>query len=147
MVLHSQIPGYLKLQDDLALKATATSSSGIAAAAIDGVVDGYPGDSTKEWSTRNEKEGAWITLTWAQPVEVNAIYLYDRPNVEDNILAGVLEFDDGTQINVDALPGDGASPLKVTFPTKNIHWVKFSVTKVSPKTRNVGLSEIAVFRD
>jgi hypothetical protein len=33
--------------------------------AIDGVVDGSPGESDSEWFTNAEREGAWIKLSWS----------------------------------------------------------------------------------
>jgi hypothetical protein len=144
IVLHSQVPAYHDLSDDLALKATAEASSGNAAGAIDGKIGGYPNDRAQEWTTNGEKEGAWIKLTWSDPVNAQAILLYDRPNPNDQIVAGTLEFDDGTKMDVGALPNDGSLPFKVTFPSKSVRWVKFTATQVSPKTENIGLSEMAV---
>ncbi|MCE0498255.1 MAG: glycoside hydrolase family 31 protein [Methylacidiphilales bacterium] len=145
LILHSEVPVYRKLTEDLALKATAEASSGNAAGAIDGHVGGYPNDTSQEWTSNRQKEGAWIKLTWSHPVDAQAIWLYDRPNPDDQVLAGTLEFNDGTKMNVDALPNDASQPFKITFPTKSIRWVKFTVTQVSPKTQNIGLSEIAAF--
>jgi alpha-glucosidase (family GH31 glycosyl hydrolase) len=144
LILHSQVSAYHDLSDDLALKATAEASSGNANGAIDGKIGGYPNDRAQEWTSNGEKEGAWIKLTWSDPVNAQAIWLYDRPNPNDQVLAGTIEFDDGTKMDVGALPNDGDLPFKVTFPTKSIRWVKFTVTQVSPKTENIGLSEMAV---
>ena len=58
---------------DLALSATATASSQntstgqTADKAIDGVIDGYPGDYTKEWATVGGGAGSWLKLTWTSP--------------------------------------------------------------------------------
>ena len=147
MVLHAPLRTYLPLADDLALAAKVEASSGEPGPAIDGVVGGYPEDQRKEWVTKGKKEGAWIQLSWSQPVEANALYLYDRPNSDDHVLAGTLAFDDGTKLKIEALPNNAKTPLKVTFPPKALHWVKFTVTEVSPKTENIGLSEIAVARE
>ncbi|HEV3273018.1 MAG TPA: TIM-barrel domain-containing protein [Candidatus Methylacidiphilales bacterium] len=144
VVLHSRMPAYHDLSDDLALKATAEASSGNAAGAIDGKIGGYPNDRSQEWTSNGEREGAWIKLSWSNPVNAQAIWLYDRPNPNDQILAGTIEFDDGTKMDVGALPNDGSLPFEVTFPAKSIHWVKFTVTKVSSTTENIGLSEMAV---
>jgi len=53
--------------------------------AVDGVVDGYPGDFTKEWATNGEGAGAWLDLTWGAPYLIDRITLYDRPNLNDQI--------------------------------------------------------------
>jgi alpha-glucosidase (family GH31 glycosyl hydrolase) len=145
LILHSQIPAYRALRDDLAHRAKAEASSGSAAGAIDGKIGGYPNDGSLEWASNGEKEGAWIKLTWPDPVRASSIWLYDRPNPKDQVLAGILEFDDGTTMDVGMLPNDASRPFKITFPTKSIRWVKFIVTKISQKTENIGLSEIAVF--
>jgi alpha-glucosidase (family GH31 glycosyl hydrolase) len=146
-------PDWLDPANDLALKAQAQASSGNAAAAIDDVVGGYGfhGDRSAspstEWVTSGEKVGAWIKLTWPQPIQANAVYIYDRPNLDDQVVWGTFEFDDGTTIHTNILPNDGTTPLRTALPLKTIHWLKFTVTKTSPKTLNVGLSEIAVTRE
>jgi len=129
---------------DLARSATPTSSSGDAKPVIDGQAVGYPIDQGKEWVTQREKQGAWVALDWAQPIVAARILLWDRPNPNDHILAGRLEFDDGTRIEVGELPNDGENPLEVAFPAKTFRRVKFVVTQTSPQTENAGLAEIAV---
>ena len=41
--------------------------------AIDGVVDGAPHDSAREWVTLNELSGAWIQLNWPAAISISAI--------------------------------------------------------------------------
>src|SRR6266542_5559354 len=65
-----------------------TSQYGIKA--IDGVVDGWPGDYTKEWASFGQLAGAWIRLTWASAIPASEVILYDRINTTDNILSGTL---------------------------------------------------------
>ncbi len=146
LILHTNAPIYADPKDDLALQAKAEASSGDASMAIDGTVGGYPINLGREWGTANEKEGAWIKLTWPQPIEANTICLYDRPNPLDDILAGTLEFDDGSKIETGELPSRAELPLKVVFPMKKFQWVKFTVTKVSVKTHATGLAEIVVLK-
>ncbi|MGO8951650.1 MAG: PIG-L family deacetylase, partial [Ktedonobacterales bacterium] len=99
---------------DLALKATATASSQntstrqTANKAIDGVIDGYPHDYTREWATVGGKAGSWLKLTWASPQTVNMIVLYDRPNLNDQITAGNIQFSDGSSIVIGPLNNDGS---------------------------------------
>ena len=143
-VIHSRAYTTLSQHDDLALSATATSSSGNAAAAIDGSTDGYPGDQSHEWVANGSKTDAWLKLTWRQPTRFDHVYLYDRPNLDDHILAGRLEFSDGSAIDVGELPNDGLLPAEISFEAKSCTWLKFTVTKSDGRTRNVGLSEIAV---
>ncbi len=63
-----------------------------AAKAVDGVIDGYPGDYTKEWATNGQGAGAWLKLTWSSIYVVDKVILYDRPNANDQILSATLTF-------------------------------------------------------
>jgi LmbE family N-acetylglucosaminyl deacetylase/lysophospholipase L1-like esterase len=119
------------------------STGQLASKAADGVVDGYPGDSTKEWATAGGKAGSWIRLDWAASYVVNKVVLHDRPNANDRVMTGTLLFSDGSSVAVGNLPNDG-SALEVTFSARTINWVRFTVDTVSSKTGNVGLAEIEV---
>ena len=135
---------------DLALVATAVASSEnvttdqTAAKAIDGVVDGYPGDFTKEWASVSQGVGAWIELSWPTPQTVNDIVLNDRPNLNDQVLAGTLLFSDGTTLAVGALDNSGGSN-EIQFAPKQITSVRFTITQVSTTTSNIGLAEFQVY--
>jgi hypothetical protein len=118
-----------------------TSTGQLGIKAIDGIVDGYPGDYTKEWATLGQLAGAWIRLTWSSAVTVSKVILHDRPNSTDNILAGTLLFSDGSSVPVGALPNNG-SGLTVSFPTKTVTWVQFRVD--SAAGANIGLAEFEV---
>jgi len=134
---------------DIALTATVTDSSENAAQgqqgykAIDGVIDGYPGDYTKEWATVGQLAGAWIQLNWGSPVQISQIVLWDRPNLTDNVRAGTLTFSDGSTLSVGQLPDNASSGYSVSFPTKSITSVKFTVTQAVGA--NIGLSEFQAF--
>lgn len=112
------------------------------AKAIDGVIDGYPGDYTREWSS-GQGAGAWIQLTWNQPVTIESVALYDRPNTNDQILAGTLSFSDGANVAVGALPNAGSAQV-VTFSKRTVSWVKFEVTQAAG---TVGLAEFEVLSE
>lgn len=50
-------------------------------AAIDGLLGGFTtagGDYTQEWASNGGGKGTTLTLTWATPVLVNLVVLYDR---------------------------------------------------------------------
>ena len=143
--LHADLPDALPPAADLA--ATATASTGNAAAALDGSTDGWPGDQRHEWVTAGEKAGAWLQLTWPTPTRMTRVLLYDRPNPNDHVLAGTLTFSDGTTLNVPELPDDGQLPAVVAFGAKTCTWVKFTVTQAADATENIGLSEIGVADD
>jgi hypothetical protein len=78
---------------------------------------------------------------------VRRVWLFDRPDIKDHILSGVLLFSDGRAIRVGELPNDARSAREITFPVKTVSWVVFAVDTVSKETANVGLAEIAVFKD
>lgn len=59
----------------------------------------------------------------------------------------MLLFSDGSAIRVGELLNDSKSGKELSFPTKTITWLVFAVNTVSPDTTNIGLAEIAVFRD
>jgi hypothetical protein len=132
--------------------ATATASSQstatgqLASAAIDGVISGYPDDTTAEWATVGGGVGSWLKLTWSGSYTVSSVVLYDRPNLDDQITSGTLTFSDGTVLPFGELPNAGTTGLTVT-PSSPIATtsVLMSVTGVSSTTVNVGLSEIEVF--
>ena len=75
--------------------------------------------------------------------EIKKVVLYDRPDMDNQILEGKLIFDDNSEIIVGELPNNG-EPLEVQVD-KNSKNVKFVVTKVSVSTESVGLAEIEVY--
>ena len=145
-------PETLSLPDgDIAPLATATASSQsiwthqTADRAIDGVVDGYPGDYTKEWVTSGEGAGAWLKLTWPEAVTVSRIVLHNRLDLDDQITGATLQFSDGSSVDVGTpLPNDG-SALTIDFSPRTVTSVKLEITSVSATTTNVGLAEIEVY--
>lgn len=112
--------------------------------AIDGVVDGYPGNARHEWVTRREKNGAWIELRWPAPVTISRVVLFDRPNLDDQITAAVLRFSDGSSVAVPALANNGAA-TEIPFTPRVVSSLHLTVTGTSPRTLNVGLAELQVF--
>lgn len=113
--------------------------------AVDGVAGGYPDSKDNEWSA-GSKIGAALTLTWDTPQIIDHVALYDRPNANDQVTAGMLKFSDGSSVPFGPLPDDGKTPLDLRFPAKTITALTFEVTGVKPSTENAGLSEIAVFK-
>lgn len=115
-----------------------------AAKAVDGVADGYPGDYTREWATAGEGAGAWLQLSWPVPYAVDRVVLFDRPNLSDNVLSGLLTFSDGSSLAVGPLSNNGTA-TEFSFTARVITGLTFRVTGVSSSTLNAGLSEIQVF--
>ena len=75
---------------------------------------------------------------------VNKIVLYDRPNLDDQVLSGTLVFSDGSTIAVGQLNNDGTATT-VSFDPKKITSVQFKVDSVSSSTYEVGLAEFEVY--
>ncbi len=101
-----------------------------------------------EWASQGDHrawgffELPWIKLEWPIKRSIEKITLYDRPGVQTQIGSGTLVFSDGSKISVTAIPNDG-SPKMVTFPAKEVEWVRFDVT--DGEGLGMGLSEIEVF--
>jgi LmbE family N-acetylglucosaminyl deacetylase len=129
--------------------ATATASTDVAnqeaKKAIDGVISGYPKQSSAEWASDNGKVGTTLTLTWSQSYTIDHVLIYDRPNTNDQITAGKLTFSDGESVTFGSLANTGTPGLLVSFPPHATTSLKITVTAVSETTRNVGLAEIEAF--
>jgi hypothetical protein len=108
------------------------------------VIDGYPGDATKEWATAGGGAGSWLKLSWSSAQSVNKIVLYDRPNLNDQITGGTIQFSDGSSITISALNNDGTATT-FTFANRTITSLTLNITAVSATTQNVGLAEIQVY--
>lgn len=111
------------------------------AKAVDGVVSGYPANPSAEWVSPSGRTGVWFQLDWTSPIALQRIILNDRPNAADQVTGGTLTFSDGSKVTVGSLPNDG-SDLVVDFTSRKVTWVRFTTTKVSNSTVNVGLSEV-----
>lgn len=109
----------------------------------DGYALGYPTAPGREWATVGGRSGSWLNLQWTVPVGVSRVVLYDRPNSDDQVTAGMLRFSDGSSVPVGVLPNGGAQ-LVVSFPARTVTSVRFEITGVSATTRNVGLTELQV---
>jgi len=128
-----------------AAQASASSESWYptaASKAINGVIDGTDHDWIQEWVSSGELAGAWLQLTWAPPVSIGQINLYDRPSLTENILSAILSFSDGSSLPVGALPPDGKM-LPITFPRRTVTWVRLTINQVQGTA--AGLAEIEVF--
>ncbi|GAA5837713.1 hypothetical protein JCM11251_002303 [Rhodosporidiobolus azoricus] len=117
--------------------------------AIDGVISGYKedgtGDYTKEWATDHQGVGAWIGLSFGvQPVTINQLVLYDRPNPNDQLTGATVSFSDGSSINIGPLDNAGG-PTVFNFSPRAVDSMFITVTSVSSTTTSVGLSEIQVY--
>ncbi len=121
-----------------------TSTSQQAIKAVDGVIDGYPGDYTREWATVGQGVGAWLKLVWGSAYTVNQVVLYDRPNSTEQITSATLSFSDGSSVAVGALNNNGAA-VTVNFSARTVTSLTLTVNGVSGGTSNIGLAEIQVY--
>ncbi len=136
--------------DNIAPLATITASTELNASfRAQNVADGIIGINGKgEWACEGittswgDIRYPWIELKWNQKYLVNKIVLYDRVNTTDNIAGGKFEFSDGSVLYVHQIPSNGFGKA-VSFPAKEIEWVKFIATDGTGA--DLGFSEIEVF--
>jgi hypothetical protein len=140
-----------KTADNIALKARVSSSSSekeySPKGAVDGIVDGYPGSRQAEWASNHEKEGAWLKLEWEEEQTIDRIYLFDRPNLSDQVTSGELCFSDGTRESFGELPNDASEGIELEFAPRKTDSIQLNITGVSESTKNSGISEIVVFEE
>jgi hypothetical protein len=129
------------LAANIAPLATVTVSSSVMSngrsgeGVADGVVDG------NDWVADGETSGAWIKLVWERPAMIQEVDLFDLPDPNANVVSGMLIFDDGSTISVDALPPAGAV-RRVEFPMKVVNSVMFRIDR--SQGSQAGLAEIMV---
>jgi hypothetical protein len=124
-----------------------TSTQQTANKAIDDIGNGWPGDYTREWATIGGGAGSSLILTWPRLVTINSVVLQDRPNFNDQITSGELQFDEGSPVIFGATPNNGSNTLiQIGAPRKTTTLTLF-VTGVSSSTSNIGLSEIRAYGD
>jgi hypothetical protein len=130
----------------VAASSQTTGTGQLATRAVDGIADGAPGDAMREWVTSGETTGAWIRLSWSTPHRIERVVLYDRPNLDDQILAGTLSFSDGSSVAVGTLTNSGA-PVELRFAARNVTSLTFTVTSASATSGNIGLAEIRAYAE
>lgn len=121
-----------------------TGTNQQAVKAIDNVIDGYPGDYTREWVTIGQKAGAWILFNWSKSYTVNQVVLFDRPNTNDQITSATLTFSNGSTVQVGSLNNNGGAMI-INFPAVVTTSIKVTIKTVSSSTSNIGLSELRAY--
>jgi hypothetical protein len=148
--VHPNDAGHLKLQTNISNKwpniaprATLSASSQYSANyAPTKAADMFIGfQDSGEWASSGQ-QNPWIQLNWSSNQQVHKVVLYDRKNLNDAANGGTLSFSDGSTVPVTGIPNNGTRKI-VTFPAKNVSWMKFQVSGGSGQ--NVGLSEVEVF--
>ncbi|KAL8279275.1 hypothetical protein RQP46_008312 [Phenoliferia psychrophenolica] len=93
----------------------------------------------------NGLAGTKLLLTWPQTYNLTGLVLFDRPNLNDQILSATLTFSDYSSMTIGPLYNDGsatviplASPILTSF-------ILLTVTSVSSSTGNTGLAEFQAY--
>ena len=120
----------------------ATALGARAHGAVDGVVDGVPGNPAHEWATDGQRGEAWIQLTWPAPVKINRVVLHDRPSDMDNVTSGSLILPD-REIPFGPIPTDGRSQ-EIAFDTQLVSSLTVAIHSATGGA--AGLAEIEVIR-
>ncbi|KAL4943432.1 hypothetical protein BDV06DRAFT_138528 [Aspergillus oleicola] len=140
----------IQYPENIALKAKITASSSNVGAnqtpdkAVDGSTGGFPAAHAHEWATEGGKAGSWLSLSWESPQVISKVALFDRPNLDDQVLAAALEFDNGNAIEIGDLTNYGTRRL-VDVGDRTAQNLTVKITAVTSSTINVGLSEVQVF--
>ncbi len=119
-------------------------------ALIDGVISGYPGNTSAEWISASQTIGATATLSWPKTYSIASVVLYDRPSAANSITGGTLTFNDGTllgttTVNFGALANDGSATLITLSKPIVAKSVMMTVTSVTGSTTAAGLAEFQVY--
>ena len=85
-----------------------------------------------------------VTIRTESEITINSICLYDNLDPAANILAGYIDFSDGSRIEFTELEPDG-SGTSLTFPEKTISWMEIVAKEVEGET--AGLAEVEAFYD
>jgi len=83
-----------------------------------------------------------ITVQLEEPAEMDAVWLYDHPSAEDNILAGFLRFDDGSRVDFGPL-APGGSATRIEFQRRQVG--SFTICLTRTEGENPGLTEIEAY--
>tara|TARA_R110000744_G_scaffold66098_3_gene135150 strand:+ start:7403 stop:10120 length:2718 start_codon:yes stop_codon:yes gene_type:complete len=143
------IAPYLSNSQNIAPQASVSASTQKKEMPVENVIDGviHIKDSG-EWASDGIHrawgffELPWIKLEWSKKRAIEKVVLYDRPSYDTHLASGNLIFSDGSKISVTEIPNDG-SPKSISFPPKEIDWVRFDTT--DGEGLGMGLSEIEVF--
>lgn len=123
-------------QLNLAPAAVVTVSSGGATASA--VNDGVLGS---DWVSREPMPT--VRLEWTTPHAIDAVRLFDRPDLDNWCTSGTLSFSDGSRINLTGGILNNGAMREVRFGAKTVTSVEFVVTR-STGMEN-GLTELEVF--
>ncbi|KAK4699652.1 hypothetical protein P7C70_g6606, partial [Phenoliferia sp. Uapishka_3] len=128
------------------VSATSSASQQAAYKAIDNLLDGYSsGDPYDEWASKGGKLGTTFTLTWASPVTLNSLVIFDRPNLNDWITGATVTFSDGGVATLPSLVNAGSATTFNLGTSVTTTSIVFKVTAVGSASSSVGLAEFQAF--
>lgn len=93
-----------------------------------------------DWHSGDESE-KWVEYTWDEPQKISRIIIHDTAKYETWTKAGVLNFSDGSEIQVTDIKNTGY-PTDIIFDEKTVTSVRFTITDYEG---TAGLSEMQVF--
>lgn len=110
-------------------------------------INGYaaaniPEGAEFEWASQGEANPI-ITINWYDKITIGTIVLYDRVNADDHVIGGVITFSDGSEIEFDEIPNDGA-PYYIDVPDKETTSIEINTITEGP---NPGFAEIEVYTE
>lgn len=134
---------YGQAEENLALQATASCKDKSASYVNDG-------DYATEWD--GESRNIWygwidyptLKMQWDTPQRANKIVLHDRPGLDNHTAACTIRFDDGSPVQVYAIPNDGTGKTVVFAPRS---FKEMTVQVVDGIGEHIGLSELEVYYD
>ncbi len=138
-VLTDYLSANLKLPGNIAQQGTLTASSSFNASYLPSkAVDG---STSTDWASLGEAN-PWFQVTFSTAKKISKIRIASRIGQPPTIMSGNLTFSDGTTIAVSDINNNGTFRI-IDFATKEITWVRFTVT--SNSGTNVGLGEFEVW--
>jgi lysophospholipase L1-like esterase len=99
------------------------------------------GDPTTAWVANPADASPSIQLDFDSPKLIYRVALSDLPASGDQVIAGLMEFSDGSSETIAALPDNG-TPQEFVFEPRQTDWIKVSLTQTTGAS---GLAEIAAY--
>jgi len=106
------------------------------------------GDHATEWD--GESRNIWygwidyptLKMQWDTPRLANKIVLYDRPGLDNHTAACTIRFDDGSPVQVYAIPNGGTAKTVVFAPRR---FKEMTVQVVDGIGEHIGLAELELY--
>lgn len=113
-------------------------------ALIDGEVGIYARFAELEWVSDNNKEGAWIKLTWNNPVRLTDVLVYNSAAKNRKAESCKLIFSNGYVVDKLSFSDEPGAAAIASFPEMEAKWVRIELNKAEASEAETGLSEITV---